>query len=133
MKKILNWVLTLEPMVHAMAFCGLCVLPARAQEPAKQWYDNIKFSGYGMLQYQGQDKEGEKSNTFNLRILRLILDGKAGDFDWRVQLQGTSNTGPGQPTVQLVDLYAEWAAQILEKIRQANRGQGLQIPSSGQR
>ena len=28
---------------------------------------------------------------------------------------------------------AEWAAQILEKIRQANRGQGLQIPSSGQR
>ena len=31
MKKILNWVLTLEPMVHAMAFCGLCVLPASAQ------------------------------------------------------------------------------------------------------
>ena len=81
MKKILNWVLTLEPMVHAMAFCGLCVLPARAQEPAKQWYDNIKFSGYGMLQYQGHDKEGEKSNTFNLRILRLILDGISAAYD----------------------------------------------------
>ena len=81
MKKILNWVLTLEPKVHAMAFCGLCVLPARAQEPAKQWYDNIKFSGYGMLQYQGQDKEGEKSNTFNLRILRLILDGISAAYD----------------------------------------------------
>ena len=43
MKKMMNWVLTLEPMVHAMAFCGLCVLPARAQEPAKQWYDNYNL------------------------------------------------------------------------------------------
>ena len=131
MKKILNWVLTLEPMVHAMAFCGLCVLPARAQEPAKQWYDNIKFSGYGMLQYQGQDKEGEKSNTFNLRILRLILDGKAGDFDWRVQLQGTSNTGPGQSTVQLVDLYAEWTKykEMRVKVGQFHRAFTFENPT----
>ena len=61
MKKILNWVLTLEPMVHAMAFCGLCVLLARAQEPAKQWYDNIKFSGYGMLQYQGRTRRERRA------------------------------------------------------------------------
>ena len=33
-----------------------------------QWVKNIKFSGYGMLQYQGQDPEGEHSNTFNLRL-----------------------------------------------------------------
>ena len=72
------------------------------------WVKNIKFSGYGMLQYQGQDPEGNHSNTFKLRLARFILDGKIGDFDWRAQIQGTNATGPGQPTVQLVDLYAEW-------------------------
>ena len=72
------------------------------------WVKNIKFSGYGILQYQGQDPEGNHSNTFNLRLARFILDGKIGDFDWRAQIQGTNVKGPGEPTVQLVDLYAEW-------------------------
>ena len=63
-----------------------------------QWVKNIKFSGYGMLQYQGQDPEGS-------------------DFDWRAQIQGTNATGPGQPTVQLVDLYAEWRRFPEFKIR----------------
>ena len=72
------------------------------------WVKNIKFSGYGMLQYQGQDPEGNHTNTFNLRLARFILDGKIGDFDWRAQIQGTNVKGPGEPTVQLVDLYAEW-------------------------
>ena len=82
-----------------------------------QWVKNIKFSGYGMLQYIGEDKEGNHTNTFNLRLARLILDGKIGDFDWRVQIQGTNATGPGQPTVQLVDLYAEWRRFPEFKIR----------------
>ena len=88
---------------------------AYAQENKKttievpQWVKNIKFSGYGMLQYQGEDMEDNRHNEFNLRLLRLILDGKIGDFDWRAQIRGTSNTGPGNPTVMLVDLYTEWA------------------------
>ena len=72
------------------------------------WVKSIKFSGYGMLQYQWQNPEGNSSNTFKLRLARFILDGTIGDFDWRAQIQGTNATGPGQPTVQLVDLYAEW-------------------------
>ena len=86
-----------------------------AEIPA--WINNIKFSGYGMLQYQGQDPEGNHSNSFNLRLARFILDGKIGDFDWRAQIQGTNATGPGQPTVQLVDLYAEWRKHPEFKIR----------------
>ena len=35
-----------------------------------QWVKNIKFSGYGILQYQGEDTEGNHTNSFNL--------------DWRV-------------------------------------------------
>ena len=81
------------------------------------WVKNIKFSGYGMLQYQGQDPEGNHSNTFNLRLARFILDGKIGDFDWRAQIQGTNVKGPGEPTVQLVDLYAEWRKYPEFKVR----------------
>ena len=82
-----------------------------------QWVKNIKFSGYGMLQYQGQDPEGNHSNSFNLRLARFILDGKIGDFDWRAQIQGTNVKGPGEPTVQLVDLYAEWRRYPEFKVR----------------
>ena len=92
-------------------------LTANAQEKPKMWYDNIKFSGYGMLQYQGQDKEDAETNTFNLRLARFILDGKIGDFDWRAQIQGTNVKGPGEPTVQLVDLYTEWRKYPEFKVR----------------
>jgi len=98
-----------------LALCAMAfALTANAQENKKTtielpaWVKNIKFSGYGMLQYQGTDQEDAKSNTFNLRLARFILDGKIGDFDWRAQIQGTNLKGPGEPTVQLVDLYAEW-------------------------
>ena len=109
-------------------------LTANAQEKTTievpQWVKNIKFSGYGMLQYQGMDPykkakdengnpilEKNSSNTFNLRLARFILDGKIGDFDWRAQIQGTNVKGPGEPTVQLVDLYAEWRKYPEFKIR----------------
>ena len=96
-------------------------LTANAQEKTTievpQWVKNIKFSGYGMLQYQGTDQEGAESNTFNLRLARFILDGKIGDFDWRAQIQGTNAKGPAEPTVQLVDLYAEWRKYPEFKVR----------------
>ena len=95
--------------LFAMGFA----LTANAQEKkttieVPQWVKNIKFSGYGMLQYQAQDPEGNETNSFNLRLARFIMDGKIGDFDWRAQVQGTSNAGPGNPTVMIVDLFAEW-------------------------
>ena len=100
--------------------------PQEAPKPApKKWYESIKFSGYGMLQYIGSDKYGsdvitnpdgtkevvpvkDPDNSFNLRLVRFIIDAKIYDFDVRAQIQGTNAKGPGEPTVQLVDLYAEW-------------------------
>ncbi len=82
-----------------------------------QWVKNIKFSGYGMIQYQAQDPEDNHTNSINLRLARFILDGKIGDFDWRAQIQGTNVKGPGEPTVQLVDLYTEWAKYKEFKIK----------------
>ena len=124
-------------MILALCVTGFALTANAQQEEKKkttielpQWVKNIKFSGYGMLQYQGMDpyKKGKdengnpileknSSNTFKLRLARFILDGKIGDFDWRAQIQGTNATGPGQPTVQLVDLYAEWRRFPEFKIR----------------
>ena len=95
----------------------MATLSMSAQDKPKRWYEDIKFSGYGMLQYQGQDKEGAKTNSFNLRLARFILDGKIGEFDWRAQIQGTNAKGPGEPTVQLVDLYTEWRKYPELKVR----------------
>ena len=89
-----------------VAFMALA-LNVNAQEKPAKWYDNIKFSGYGMLQYQFEDKEEAEHNEFNLRLARFIIDGKIGEFDYRAQIQGTNAKGPGEPTVQLVDLYTE--------------------------
>ncbi len=101
-------------MILALLTMGFA-LASNAQESEKkttievpQWVKNIKFSGYGMLQYQAQNPEEKTENAFNLRLMRLILDGKISDFAWRVQMQGSSNAGPGNPTVMLVDLFAEW-------------------------
>ena len=99
-----------------LCLLALATVSAQAQNE-KKWYDNIKFSGYGMLQYQGDDKEGDENNSFNLRLLRMILDGKIGDFDWRAQIQGTNSKGPGEPTVQLVDLYTEWVKYKEARVR----------------
>ena len=126
--------MTMKRLFGLMALVVLTTIPAGAetlteveevqaeqQEKATielpAWVKNIKFSGYGMLQYQGQDKEGAHTNSFNLRLARFILDGKIGDFDWRAQIQGTNVKGPGEPTVQLVDLYAEWRKYPEFKIR----------------
>ena len=95
---------------------ALFTFGAKAQD-TKSWYENIKFSGYGMLQYQGDDKEGDEKNSFNLRLLRMIVDGKVGEFDWRIQIQGTNAKGPGEPTVQLVDLYTEWVKHKEARVR----------------
>lgn len=95
---------------------------AGSQQPTStieipQWIKNINFSGYGMVQYIGTDQKDAKTNTFNLRYARFILEGKISDFDWRMQIQGSNVKGPGEPTVQLIDLYAEWRKYQEVKIR----------------
>lgn len=105
----------MKKLMTLALFTMALALNINAQETEKkatievpQWVKNIKFSGYGMLQYQAQNPEEKTENAFNLRLMRLILDGKISDFAWRVQMQGSSNAGPGNPTVMLVDLFAEW-------------------------
>ena len=74
-----------------------------------QWINNLKLSGYGMLQYQGVDKYEAHDNTFNLRIARMALEGRIGkDFYWKTQIQISGNTSSVGSSPRLVDLFGEW-------------------------
>ena len=77
-----------------------------------EWFKNVKFSGYGMVQYQASDKEGSESNGFNLRLVRMALEGRAHqDFYWKVQMQINGNTydpDKSSTDIRLVDLFGEW-------------------------
>jgi len=73
------------------------------------WVNNLKLSGFAMTQYQYSSQEGAKSNTFNLRMLRLSLDGRIlNDFYWKAQIQFNGNTSTLGNSPRVVDLFAEW-------------------------
>lgn len=78
-----------------------------AQMPA--WLSNVKLSGYGITQYQYSSQENAKSNSFNLRLARISLDGQiVNDFYWKAQIQFNGNTSTLGSSPRLVDLFAEW-------------------------
>ena len=82
------------------------------------WLTNVKLSGYALLQYQASTQEGEKSNSFNLRMARIALDGRiANDFYWKIQMQVNGNTATLGSSPRLVDLFAEWQKYSFAKIK----------------
>ena len=73
------------------------------------WVNNVKFSGYGMVQYQGLDKEDADENSFQLRLVRLALEGRIQqDWYWKMQLQLNGNTSSVNASPRIVDVFAEW-------------------------
>ena len=105
MKKIITTVLA------AMLAISLSAQEKKGiQLPA--WINNVKLSGYGMVQYQGMDKENAHENSFNLRLVRLALEGRIQqDWFWKAQMQINGNTydpDKSKTDIRLVDLFAEW-------------------------
>ena len=106
----------------SLSVFSLCVC---AQEEKKttviqlpQWVQDIKLSGYGMLQYQAHDKPGAHDNSFNLRLARLSLEGRIlQDFYWKVQMQINGNTSSLGSSPRLVDLFGEWQRYSFFKVK----------------
>ena len=107
---------------------------ALSTQAQSEWFQNVKFSGYGMVQYQASDKysnqtaaDGTKEvvknhdNGFNLRLVRMALEGRAHtDFYWKVQMQINGNTyDPDKSTtdIRLVDLFGEWQKYEFFKVK----------------
>ena len=93
-------------------------LGAKAQS---EWFQNVKFSGYGMVQYQASDQDEKESNSFNLRLVRMALEGRAHtDFYWKVQMQINGNTydpDKSSTDIRLVDLFGEWQKYEFFKVK----------------
>ena len=81
-----------------------------------QWIQDIKLSGYGMVQYQADDKyststpdQKDHANSFQLRLFRLSLEGRiAKHFYWKGQVQINGNTSTLGSSPRVVDLFGEW-------------------------
>ena len=96
-----------------------------AQEK-KTWINNVKLSGYGMVQYQASSNEStaadehgtDKSNSFNLRLARFSLDGRImDDIYWKAQVQFNGNTTTLGSSPRVVDLFAEWQKYEFFKVK----------------
>ena len=101
---------TLEMRKTLVAACMLAsVMVANAQTKLPSWLSQVKLSGYALTQYQYSGQENAKANSFNLRIVRAVLDGRiADDFYWKMQVQLNGNTTTNTLSPRLVDLFAEW-------------------------
>ncbi len=123
MKKLFSFILAALPLLGVNAqnsetrnsdVLGDSVKNNTQAKPIKlsEWFQNVKLSGYGMLQYQASDKKSNKNNGFNIRLVRLSLDGRAhDDFYWKVQMQISGNTydpDKAKTDIRLVDIFGEW-------------------------
>lgn len=82
-------------------------MTAGAQTP--KWINNVKFTGYGMVQYQYVNQKDNSSNSFNLRLARFSLDGRVlKDWYWKAQIQFNGNTSNLGSSPKVVDLFVEW-------------------------
>lgn len=92
-----------------MAALAVSTLTASAQSVVPKWINNVKLSGFGIVQYTYNGQENNESNSFNLRLARLALDGRAfDDWYWKAQIQFIGNTSTLGSSPKLVDLFIEW-------------------------
>ena len=92
-----------------MAALAVSTLTASAQSVVPKWINNVKLSGFGIVQYTYNGQENNESNPFNLRLARLALDGRAfDDWYWKAQIQFNGNTSTLGSSPKLVDLFIEW-------------------------
>ena len=82
-----------------LALAAAMAISAHAQVKLPTWLNNVKLSGYGMTQYKYSSQKNAESNTFNIRMVRLSLDGRiANDFYWKTQVQFNGNTTNSKST-----------------------------------
>ena len=105
-----------------MALAAMTLTTANAQEKKgimlPSWLSNVKLSGYALTQYQYSGQKGAESNSFNIRMGRLALEGRiANDFYWKTQIQFNGNTSTLGSSPRMVDLFAEWQKYEFFKVK----------------
>lgn len=96
-----------------LALTLICICGARAYAKSDEnkltVLSDMKFSGYVMTQYQYNGKPNASSNSFNIRLGRLSLEGRLmNDFYWKTQLQVNGNVSTLGSSPRIVDAFVEW-------------------------
>ena len=107
-------------ILTSLALAALATISASAQDkkPQIQVFSDIKFSGYVMTQFQASDQEDKESNSFNIRMVRMALEGRLmQDLYWKVQIQANGNTSDLGSSPRMVDAFAEWQKYDAFKIK----------------
>ena len=107
-------------ILTSLALAALATISASAQDkkPQIQVLSDIKFSGYVMAQFQASGQEDKESNSFNIRMVRMALEGRLmQDFYWKVQIQANGNTSDLGSSPRMVDAFAEWQKYDAFKIK----------------
>ena len=107
-------------ILTSLALAALATISASAQDkkPQIQVLSDIKFSGYVMSQFQASDQEDKESNSFNIRMVRMALEGRLmHDLYWKVQIQANGNTSDLGSSPRMVDAFAEWQKYDAFKIK----------------
>lgn len=110
----------MKKTIIALGLAALCCCGAKAQDKGAKLsvLSDIKFSGYIMSQYQYSDQDTKESNSFNIRMVRMALEGRLlHDFYWKVQLQANGNTSDLGSSPRMVDAFAEWQKYDAFKIK----------------
>ena len=86
----------------------LAVLPASAQSVGEDLLQNTTFGGYVIAKGSATTSDDtDKKADMSLRLVRLYIDSRLGDFAMKVQLHVNGNTS-GVNGPRLVDAWAEW-------------------------
>lgn len=81
---------------------------ARAQNVGEQLKQNTTFGGYVITKANATTQEGAKVKTdMGVRLVRLYVDTRLGDFQMKFQAQANGNTS-GVNGPRIVDAWAEW-------------------------
>lgn len=108
----------MKKQIMVALLAGTFITAGAQEKKSPSWINNVKLSGYGMMQYQYSSQENAKSNTFNIRMARVSLEGRIlDDFYWKSQIQFNGNTSTLGTSPRIVDLFAEWQKYEFAKIK----------------
>lgn len=110
----------MKKQLFTLALATLATIGATAQDkkPQISVVSDIKFSGYVMTQFQASDQDDKESNSFNIRMVRMALEGRLmQDFYWKVQMQVNGNTADLGSSPRMIDAFAEWQKYDAFKVK----------------
>lgn len=68
-----------------------------------------KFSGYMIGNYNATFQNDNNSNTFSIRLIRLVMTGRIlNDFEYKIQGQVNGNSSTFGESPRIVDMSLEW-------------------------